>query len=61
MGPSMNRIGRSDVVGALLVDLSKPFDTALTDKSHEIHMWILCVVPISHVHFTCERNVNELT
>ena len=23
----------------------------LTKKSHEIHMWILCVVTISHVHF----------
>ena len=33
--------------------LEKP---APTQKSHQIHMWILCVVPNSHVLFTYERN-----
>ena len=31
----------------------------LADKSHEIHIWILCVIQISHVLSTCERNVKR--
>ena len=29
------------------------------NKSHEIHMGILCAVPISHVLSTCERNAKR--
>ena len=32
---------------------------SFTEKSHEIHMWILCVLPISHVHSACGRNVKR--
>ena len=34
-------------------------EDALTEKSHEIHMWILCVVLILHVLSTYERNAKR--
>ena len=31
---------------------------ALTEKSNEIHMWIVCVVPISHVYPRVMKNLH---
>ena len=53
--------GRGHTVTGDTCDTSKEIygEATLTEKSHEFHMWITCVVIVSHVHFTCERNVKR--